>query len=188
MSNHVFGYARVSTNDQNVDQQAALLMDHYDIDVQHLVTEVFTGTTLDRPKFESLISRLREGDTLVVYHVSRLGRKASDVLHLVEDLQSRGVSLKIHELGGMDIASPQGKMVFTVLAGMAEMEREYMMERQRIGIERAKKEGKYHGRKATDPEVLKTAKILIDQGMSKRNTAKQLGIGESTLYRLLSAQ
>src|SRR5690606_10628592 len=129
----VFAYARVSTEDQNVQQQIACLEKY---NPEESVTEKFTGTTLERPKFKKLISKLKQGDTLVVREVSRLGRKTSEVLVLAEDLQSRGVRLVIDNLGELDITSQTGKLLFLLLSGLAEMERESMLERQRIGIER----------------------------------------------------
>lgn len=177
-----FAYARVSTDDQNVDQQIALL-EKYDPD--YSITEKFTGTTLERPKFNKLISQLKAGDTLVVREVSRLGRKTSDVLNLAEELQERGVKLVIDNLGELDVTSQTGRLLFILMSGLAEMERETMLERQRVGIERAKAEGRYKGRKALDQAVIDTAKDLIAKGMKKKEVAKQLKIGESTLYKYL---
>jgi DNA invertase Pin-like site-specific DNA recombinase len=179
----VYAYARVSTEDQNVDQQIAILQKYKP---DESVAEKFTGTTLERPKFNKLVGKLKQGDTLVVREVSRLGRKTSEVLVLAEDLQDRGVKLVIDNLGGLDITSQAGKLLFLMLSGLAEMERDTMLERQRIGIERAKAEGKYKGKKPLDQAVISTAKALIAQGMKKRDVAKQLKIGESTLYKYLS--
>lgn len=182
-----FGYARVSTAEQNVEQQANLLIETYGVPPENMVTEQFTGTTMDRPQFSRLVDKLRKGDELFVYHVSRLGRNTREVLELVETFKARGIKLIIHELGGMNITSPQGKLMLTMLAGLAEMEREYLKERQALGIARAKKEGKYKGRKALDEEIISTAQKLLEQGYSKRKAAKQLNIGESTLYKYLKA-
>lgn len=180
----IYAYARVSTLDQNVDQQIATLQ-KYNPDFS--VTEKFTGTTTDRPKFSNLIRKLKSGDTLVVREVSRLGRKTSEVLNLAEDLQDRNVKLIIDNLGELDVTSQAGKLLFIMLSGLAQMERESMLERQRIGIERARAEGRYRGRKPLDPAVVKTAKSLLAQGMSKKDVASQLKIGESTLYKYLAA-
>ena len=180
----IYAYARVSTNDQNVDQQMREL-EKYAPDFS--VTERFTGTTTDRPKFSKLIRSLKSDDTLVVREVSRLGRNTAEVLSLADELKARGVRLLVDNLEGTDITSTSGKLVFTMLAGLAEMERQQMLERQRIGINRAKTEGKYKGRKALDPVVVKTAKGLIESGMTKKAVASQLNIGQSTLYKYLAA-
>lgn len=179
-----YAYARVSTTDQNVEQQIAVLQKY---NPDYSITEHFTGTTLDRPKFDKLIKKLKSGDTLIVREVSRLGRKSSEVLTLAEELQERNVKLMVDNLGELDITSQTGKLLFMMLSGLAEMERETMLERQRIGIERAKAEGRYKGRKAVDKEVIQTAKQLIANGMKKSQVARQLNIGESTLYKYLAA-
>ncbi|WP_044412220.1 recombinase family protein [Thiomicrospira microaerophila] len=176
-------YSRVSTEDQNVEQQAEYLAEKYEYDA--IVTETFSGTTTDRPKFQALLEKLEKGDVLIVYHVSRLGRKTSEVLETVEKLQQRGVSVFVDQLNGIDIASGVGKLLFTMLSGLAELEREMMLERQRIGINRAKAEGKFKGRKPINDAVIQSAKVLINSGMTKEAVAKQLGIGVATLYRRL---
>lgn len=178
-------YARTSTQEQNVQQQAEVLSEKYKHD--YIVTEKFTGTTVDRPKFTTLLKKLHTGDQLIVREVSRIGRNAAEVLSVSEDLKSRGISLVIDNLG-IDVSTPAGNMVLTVLAGAAQMEKELLLERQAIGIARAKKEGKYAGRKPLEKGVVETAKKMIAEGMSKSATAKQLKIGQSTLYRYLSLE
>jgi DNA invertase Pin-like site-specific DNA recombinase len=179
----IYAYARVSTKEQNLAQQLQEL-DKYNPDFQ--VSETFTGTTTDRPKFQKLLSDLKKGDTLVVREVSRLGRKTAEVLMLVDSFKDKGVKLVVDNLEGLDLTSQAGKLVFTMLAGLAEMEREQMLERQAIGVSRAKAEGKYKGRKALDEVVVSQAKELISKGMTKKAVAKQLRIGESTLYKYLA--
>lgn len=176
-------YARVSTNDQDTEAQADALKSKYAHDF--VVEDVFTGTTTDRPKFKKLIGSLVEGDTLIVREVSRLGRNSVEVLELAQDLKVRKVRLVIDNLG-IDVTTPAGEMIFTMMAGMAKMERELMLERQRIGIEKAKVDGKYTGRKALDPVLVETAKKLVAEGMSKPAVAKQLKMGLSTLYKYLA--
>jgi len=178
-------YSRVSTVDQNSEQQAAYLESKYQSDFT--VQETFTGTTTDRPKFQQLLSTLKTGDTLIVKEISRIGRNTGEVLEVAESLNSKRVHLLIDQLGGTDVTSPAGEMILTMMAAMAKLERDMMLERQRVGIERAKGEGKYKGRKALDTSVINTAKALIAGGMSKSKAAKQLNIGESTLYRYLAA-
>ena len=85
---------------------------------------MFTGTTTERPKFDKLLNSLKSKDTLIVYHVSRLGRKTSEVLAVVERLQQLEVAVVVGQLQGIDIASGVGKLLFTMLSGLAELERE----------------------------------------------------------------
>lgn len=177
-------YARVSTAEQDTEAQADFLKSRYQYD--HIVEEHFTGTTTERPKLKAMLAGLKAGDWLVVREVSRLGRNSIEVLSLAQDLKARGVRLTIDNLG-IDITTPAGEMVFTIMAGMAKMERELMLERQKIGIEKAKAEGKYTGRKALDPILIKTARDLVNNGMSKAAVAEHLKIGQSTLYKYLAA-
>ncbi len=177
-------YCRTSTTDQNVQQQADFLANKHKHD--YIVSEQFTGKTLDRPKFKKLVDELRAGDTLIVREVSRIGRNTAEVLEVAEDLKKRDISLIIDNLG-IDIRTPAGEMVFTILTAAAKMERDLLLERQAIGIERAKAQGKYKGRKSIDPSVIKLAKSLISDGMPKAQVAKQLNIGQSTLYKYLAS-
>jgi putative DNA-invertase from lambdoid prophage Rac len=174
-------YARVSTEEQNVKQQADYLADKYEHD--SVVQEKFTGTTTDRPKLQKLLKKLNSGDALIVYHVSRLGRKTSEVLEVVEQLQEKGVEVYVDQLQGIDITSGVGKLMFTMLSGLAELEKEQLLERQRIGINRAKAEGKYKGRKQVDNEMLKAVDALREQGYSVAKACKTIGVGEATYYR-----
>ncbi len=176
-------YSRVSTSDQNVRQQSSYLAERYEHDA--IVEEVFTGTTTERPKYTKLIRQLKRDDTLIVYHVSRLGRNTSEVLQTAELLKNKGVSVYVDQLQGMEITQGVGKLLFTLLSGLAELEREQMLERQRIGINRAKSEGRYKGRKPVDNEIIDSARKLIASGVTKEKAAKQLGIGVATLYRRL---
>ncbi len=177
-------YSRVSTLDQNSEQQSQYLADRYNHDF--IVEEKFTGATTERPKFQNLLKKLTKGDKLIVKEVSRIGRKTSEVLDIAEQLKSKGVHLVVDQLGGVDVTSNAGEMILTVMAALAKMERDVLLERQRIGIERAKSQGVYTGRKAVDKSVIATAKDLISKGMKKKAVAKQLRIGESTLYKYLS--
>jgi DNA invertase Pin-like site-specific DNA recombinase len=176
-------YARTSTTDQNVQQQAEFLAQKHTHDF--IVTEQFSGKTTNRPKFKRLVDTLKAGDRIIVREVSRLGRNTAEVLEVAQNLKQRDISLVIDNLG-VDIRTPAGEMVFTILSAASQMERELLLERQAIGIARAKDEGKYKGRKALDPNLVKTAKALIESGMSKVDVAKQLKIGQSTLYKYLS--
>ena len=178
-------YSRTSTNEQNVNQQAEYLAEKHIHDFS--VTEQFTGTTTERPKFQKLINQLTNGDKLIVREVSRIGRNTSEVLEIATRLKSKGVKLIIDNLG-VDLDTPAGELVFTILAAAAKMEKDLLLERQAIGIARAKAEGKYTGRKPLDLNVIQTAKNLIASGMSKAAVPHQLKIGESTLYRYLKAK
>lgn len=182
-----YGYTRVSTEEQNVNQQAQLLIDKYGIEPENVVQEIWTGKTTDRPALQKLLHKtMKSGDKLFVFHISRLGRRASEVLALVEDLHDSGIGLIVHELDSTDLTTPTGKLLVTMLAGLAEMELQTLRDRQRIGIDRAKHDGLYTGRKPISPEILSTARQLKSNGLPVVKIAKQLNVGVSTLYRLLA--
>lgn len=178
-------YSRVSTEEQNSAQQAKLLSEHYKHDF--IVEEKASGKNMDRPKFEKLLAQLKQGDELVVYDVSRVGRNAREILTVAEELKTRGVRLVVHTLGSVDVTSAAGGMILAVFAGFAQMERQNMLERQRIGIDRAKAEGKYKGRNPIGEATIATARRMRVEGASMDEVSKQLKIGVSTLYRLLKS-
>jgi len=177
-------YSRVSTQEQDVEAQAIYLSSKYPT-ADYEITESFTGTTTDRPKFLKLLSDLSTGDTLIVREVSRIGRETTEVLEVAKNLKEHGIHLIIDNLG-IDITTPSGEMVLTMMAGIAKMERELLLERQRIGINKAKAAGKYKGRAALNPVKISRAKLLLSEGHSKADIAKEMGIGISTLYRYLA--
>lgn len=182
-------YARTSTTDQNVDQQVAELQKQAPAD-SVIYKEQLSGKTTNRPSFNEMIDKVVSGDTILVLSVSRLGRNTGEVINFVGNMKDKGVSVKVSDLGGLDITSTTGKLVMTTLSAVAEMQRDEMLEKQRIGIERAKREGKYQGKKQTPATIKKCKEALgyVDGGMSKEKAAKAVGIGVATLYRYIKEQ
>lgn len=178
-------YARTSTTDQNVDQQADhLLKSHADAVV---MKEQLSGKTLDRPVLNELVQKVVADDVIVVLSVSRLGRNTEDVLAFIRGMKSKAVRVLVEDLGGIDVTSSTGKLVLTTLAAVAEMQREETLDKQRIGIERAKAQGKYKGKQQSPETVRKCREALayVDKGLSKEKAAKAVGIGVATLYRYI---
>lgn len=140
------GYIRVSTQDQNEGRQVKLLEKHK---VDKVYIDKQSGKNADRPKLQEILSFAREGDIIIVESISRLARNTRDLLNIVEQIRENGaqfISLKEN----IDTESVSGKFMLTVFAAMAELERGYILERQREGIELAKTQGKYAGRKPID--------------------------------------
>lgn len=127
---------------------------------------------------------MRAGDTIVVTKLDRLARSVAHLIALIEALKGKGVDLRILNLG-IDTATPTGKLMLTMLGGVAEFEREIMLERQREGIAKAKAEGKYKGRAPTAQAKAKEARALAAQGMGATDIAKALGVGRASVYRIL---
>ena len=142
-----FAYGRVSTTEQSADNQKLEIEA-----VGHLVDYWFADTisgktsASQRPQFAALLSQIRDGETLVVAKLDRLGRDAQDVGATVKLLASRKISVIVLQLGKLDLTSPAGKMMLTMLAAVAEMERDMLVERTQAGLARAKSEGKTLGR------------------------------------------
>lgn len=180
-------YARTSTEDQNVKQQADLLLVAYPESTVRV--EQASGTTMVRPVLEKLLSDLRSDDTLIIYDMSRLNRNTVDFLKLLEHFQRRNINLVIHNMGGsaVDTRSPVGKMVLTVLMSAEQMNVELMKEKQAIGIATAKAAGKYKGRQRSEKTLRACRKAigLIESGLSKEDAARASQIGIATLYRYL---
>jgi DNA invertase Pin-like site-specific DNA recombinase len=180
----IVGYARTST----VDQMAG-----FDAQLKELRTvgceKVFkeqVSSVGERVQLAAALEFVREGDVLVVTKLDRLARSVADLMAIVQTLDRKRVALRVLNLG-MDTHTPTGKLMLTVLSGVAQFEREMMLERQREGVAKAKAEGKYKGRKPISPErqadVLRLAKL----GLTKIKIAKQIGVGEATVYRILAA-
>jgi len=140
-----------------------------------------------RPQLQAAIDFVREGDRLIVTKIDRLARSVSDLLTIINTLERKKVAIRILNLG-MDTETPTGKLMLTVLAGVAQFEREIMLERQREGVAKAKAAGKYKGRKPIASDLQQEVIRLVASGKSKVNIAKELGIGEATVYRVLKNQ
>lgn len=183
-----YAYCRVSTTNQNIEQQIELLKSKYQID--KVFAEKLSGKELyNRNQLALLLDTVQSGDTIFVQSLDRLGRNTTDVLSLVEALKTKEVELHILELGGVDITSAEGKLIVSVLASVATMQREQMLEKQAVGIARAKLESpdKYKG-KQQSPKTLKAcedAVALLNKGLTKEQASKAVGIGVATLYRFL---
>jgi len=179
-------YARTSTKDQNVDQQVTYLQSRYKADM--VFSDKSTGKSLDRPSFNQLRKTVSKGDSIIVQDLSRIGRNTMEVISFVEEMTLKGVCINIDDLGQIDITSSAGKMVLTTLAAVATMQREQMLEKQAIGIETAKKEGKFKGKQQSQKTIDKCKQALeyTSKGLSKEAAAKAAGVGIATLYRYIS--
>lgn len=173
------GYARVSTTGQSLDTQLAALSG-----CEKIFREKISGAKDDRPELQALLEFVREGDAVQVTKLDRLARNTRHLLEVSEFLQGKGVALNILNIG-INTATPTGKLMLTMIGAIATFEREMMLERQAEGIALAKLKGRYKGRKATaqikSPQVIE----LMEQGLSKSEISRQLGIGITSIYRVL---
>jgi DNA invertase Pin-like site-specific DNA recombinase len=180
----LIGYARVSTLDQNLDLQTDALTQ---AGCHRLFDEKMSGSRAERPGLAKALEMLREGDTLVVWKLERLGRIFKNLVDLVGQLHQQGVHFK-SLTDAIDTATPSGRFFFHVMASLAEMERELTGERTRAGLEAARQLGRKGGRKRkmTDSKI-ESARKLLASGVPPRDVAKNLGVSVPTLYRWIPA-
>jgi DNA invertase Pin-like site-specific DNA recombinase len=182
----LIGYARTST----LDQKASIDAQVRDLKAagcsKILQEQVSSVDVRSRARLAEALEHIRKGDTLVVTKLDRLARSVRHLFEITETLSDKGAALHILDLG-IDTGKPTGKLVLTVLGGIAEFEREIMLERQREGIEKARQAGKYRGRKPTAQAKADQVKALRAQGVGPTAIAKQVGIGRASVYRILSA-
>lgn len=180
----VIGYARVSTLEQNIERQEVALER---LGCERVFIDKMSGKNTDRPQFNTMMNFVREGDTLIVSEYNRLSRSTKDLLATIEELESKGVVVKsIKE--DLDTSTPQGKLILTIFAGLAEFERTLMLQRQAEGIERAKLAGKYKGRQCNkyDENLLKEVLSgLSDKSLTVTKAAELLGVTRATVYNIL---
>ncbi|EHR5760998.1 MULTISPECIES: recombinase family protein [Vibrio] len=180
----IYGYVRVSTNTQQSDPQTIEIKNKYPDAT--IYADIASGKSLDRPELTTLLSKVKKGDKIVIRELSRLGRSQGELMTLIEEYQSKGVEFEILNIG-VDTSSVSGKMILGILASVAQMERELMLERQALGIAKAKADGKYKGKQQSQKTLDKCKEALkyVDTGMSKEKAAKAAGVGIATLYRYI---
>lgn len=177
------GYCRVSTDDQSIDNQQMQIEEAgYNI-AKWFTDEAVSGSVKasSRDGFSRLLAYAREGDTVVVVAVDRLGRDTIDVLSTVKSLQAKGVRV-VSLREGFDLSTPIGEAMLGIMSTLAQLERSLIAERRKAGIERAKAEGVHMGRPSkASPEAVQT---LISQGKTRLQIQEELGISRATFYRL----
>ncbi|MFG1404098.1 recombinase family protein [Xanthobacter sediminis] len=180
------GYARVSTDGQDAGFQSQL-DDLREAGCTQLFQEHVSAVAALRPELQKTLGFLREGDILVVTKLDRLARSVQHLWSIVEALDAKGVGLVILNLGGekLNTSSASGRLMLSVFGAVAAFERELLLERQRAGIEKAKAEGKYRGRKPTARAKADEVRRLKGEGVSSTDIARRLGIGRASVYRVL---
>lgn len=183
----VFGYGRVSTAEQTADNQR-LEIERAGYAVEYWYADTVSGKAhaTQRKQFGDMLAKLRKKDTVVVSKLDRLGRDAPDVLVTIKTLAALGVEVVVLQLGKLDLTSPTGKLMLAMLAAVAEMERDLIVERTQAGLARAKAEGKALGRPSkTTPEQ---RKAMIDGYASKQSVsalAARYGISRATVLTIV---
>lgn len=174
------GYIRVSTTEQNTARQEVIMQD---LNVDEVFLDKASGKNKNRPELKRMLEYVRKGDTVIVDSISRFARNTKDLLELIETLQSKQVEF-ISKKENIDTSTPTGKFMLTVFGAVAELEREYLLQRQAEGIAIAKSNGKYKGRKKIENDKFEK---VYNEWKANNITAVRameiLGMKRNTFYR-----
>lgn len=174
------GYIRVSTHEQNTVRQEALMES---LGVDEVYIDRMSGKSTDRPELKKMMEYVRQGDTVIVESISRFARNTRDLLELVERLTAKGVEF-VSKKEAIDTTTPSGKFMLTIFGAVAELEREYILQRQSEGIAIAKAQGKYKGRKPIERANFDQVTALWRSGeITAREAMRRLDMKPSTFYR-----
>lgn len=176
----LIGYARVSLKDQNLEVQVDELRK---AGCEKIFSDKTSGINQKRPGLEDAVSHLRKNDTFIICKLYRLGRNLKDLIEFVGKLEKDEVHFR-SLTDDIDTNTPAGRFFFHVMASLAQMERELLIERTKAGLDAAKKRGRIGGRKRSmTPSKVEAAKKLLAEGMPPRDVAQNLGVSIPTLYR-----
>lgn len=178
------GYIRVSTEHQETARQESLMKQYQ---VERVFVEKMSGKNANRPELKAMLDYVRDGDTLYIESISRLGRSTRDLLNIIDVLKAKGVSL-VSSKENIDTTTPQGRFVLSIFAALSELEREQTLQRQREGIAIAKANGKYKGRQPLSVDWDKFSQ-LYSLWKSDKITAvefqQRMNLKPNTFYRRL---
>ncbi len=174
------GYIRVSTAEQNTIRQEILMTE---LGVDEIYIDKISGKNTNRPQLKAMLEYVRRGDTVIVSEISRFARNTKDLLELVEMLTEKGVEF-VSKKEAIDTTTPTGKFMLTIFGAVAELEREYILQRQREGIAAAKNMGKYTGRRAKEYADFDKVIARWRKGeITAVKAMKDLGMSRTTFYR-----
>ncbi|MDF2883725.1 MAG: resolvase [Clostridiaceae bacterium] len=180
----IFGYARVSTQEQNLDRQLDFLKA---AGAEEIIQEKITGTKADRPKLNRLLDKIRKDDIILVADLTRLSRSTKDLFSLVDKIEKKGANIKSLKESWLDTTTPQGKLMFTFMAGISQFERDLISQRTKEGLEAARARGRKGGRKPKLDDNKK--KAIYELYQQKKTTVKDIcnmfDITKPTLYKVV---
>jgi len=178
----LFGYARVSTEDQSLDLQVDALTK---IGVDELFVEKISGTKKDRPKLNEMLGKMRKGDKIVVYKLDRISRSTKHLIELTETFEAAGVDFESIQ-DKIDTSTAMGRFFFRTMASIAELERDIISERTKAGLDAARARGRKGGRPSAKNDAIDKALRLYDSGdYTVPEITEMTGIGKTTLYKYL---
>lgn len=174
------GYVRVSTVEQNTLRQEALMQE---LGVEKVYIDKLSGKDMARPQLQEMLAFARAGDTIIVLEISRLARNTRDLLNITNNMKERGINLKVVK-EGINTSTEMGQFMLTIFGAIAELERNYILSRQREGIEIAKNNGVYKGRKRIEVEGFEEIYLMWkDKKITATKAMKLLELKPNTFYR-----
>ncbi len=187
------GYIRVSSEGQNIARQKKSLKE---AGCTEFYIEKLSGASMERPELQRMLEELNKGDTIIIHEISRLSRSTKDLLTIVEIIQSKGAGLRSVSDKWLDLSddNPMSEFIFTIFSGLAQFERKMIKQRQKEGIEIAKSEGKFKGRKTKlieggkEEQRMKAIIEAYQQGKSINDIRTTFKVGTGTIYRLLERE
>ena len=185
LGGRLVGYARVSTDDQDLSLQIDALTS-LGINPDDIFTEKISGAKTDRPQLDACLAKLQQGDTLVVWRLDRLGRSMHHLVQLIENLRDRGIGFRSVSDGLIDTTSPSGELVFHIFSALAQFERRLIQERTKAGLASARARGRLGGRPPIDLDEAKVRaarRLHDDHTLSIDEICTTLNISRSTYYR-----
>ncbi|WP_286950285.1 recombinase family protein [Exiguobacterium sp. UBA4551] len=189
----MIGYIRVSSEGQNIARQKKSLKDN---GCTEFYIEKISGASMDRPQLKEMLESLNAGDMIIVHEISRLSRSTKDLLTIVELIKEKEAKLKSVTDSWLDLSddNPMSELLFTIFSGLAQFERKMIKQRQKEGIEIAKSEGKYRGKKTklveggNEEQRMKAILTAYKQGKSINDIRMTFRVGTGTIYRLLERE
>lgn len=183
----VIGYARVSTQEQNLDAQIDAL---HQAGCTRIYQEKISGASKDRPQLKAMLAELRPGDEVLVWKLDRLGRSLPDLVGIINELKERQVGFRCLQDAAVDTTTPQGMLIFSIFAALAEFERNIIRERTKAGLAAARARGRLGGRpkglpRQAEQKAIVAETLYKERRLSVRQICQELRIAKSTLYRYL---
>jgi DNA invertase Pin-like site-specific DNA recombinase len=178
------GYARVSTEEQNLDRQIDILKQ---IGCDRIYEEKVSGIKKERPELNKMLDQIRTGDVIIISDLTRLSRSVKDLFSLVEQIEGKGANIKSIKESWVDTTTAQGKLMFTIFAGISQFERDLISQRTIEGLNAARARGKKGGRpKVNDKDIKLAIKMYNSKNYSISEITKATGVSKTTLYRYIN--
>ena len=179
------GYARVSTEGQNLSRQLDQLTAAH---CERIYQEKVTGTKKERPELEKMLDHLRTGDTIIICELTRLSRSTKDLFQLIDQIEKKGSNIKSLKETWLDTTTPQGKLMFTIFAGISQFERDLISQRTKEGLDSARARGRKGGRPVKNKsDIEKALKLYNSKDYSLKEIKEMTGVSKTSLYRYLNS-